>query len=251
MHPCGIISARYDWTWTGRIRGRRVYRRVMNCLVVDVLMWMFHWLVEESNSSGGLLIFFQSMRLGGLVWHPGVSLSWQDKIGRPEGGILSSSIFFALINIQRYWILSMGFWCFFAMWCCFSTDSSLCTVTPLDFSITSRCKVESGFALPNAHFHVGKWWGSWIQHLEWHRCKNWLCILCKRWVGHGITVNLANLSTKGFDCGAHFKGCLSSVSTFQVEVSSHGSPKVGLRDRIHWSVRTVKQSDCSGFSFFW
>ena len=68
-------------------------------------------------------------------------------------------------------------------------------------------------------------------------------MLCKRWVGHGITVNLANLWTKGFDCGAHFKGCLSSV-TFQVEVSSHGSPKVGLRDRIHWSVR------CSGFRFF-
>ena len=23
-------NARYDWTWTGRIRGRRVYRRVSN-----------------------------------------------------------------------------------------------------------------------------------------------------------------------------------------------------------------------------
>ena len=119
--------------------------------------WWSAWLwmcrcgcsTDWSNSSRGLLIIFQSMRLGGLVWHLGVSLSCQDKIRRTRKGA-SYLLPFLCSHIQRYWIVSMGFWCFFAMWCCFSTDSSLCTVTPLDFSITSRCKVEAGFALPNA-----------------------------------------------------------------------------------------------------
>ena len=43
---------------------------------------------------------------------------------------------------------------------------------------------------------------AWIQHLESQSCENWLYMLYKRWVRHGITVNLANLSTKRSDCGA-------------------------------------------------
>lgn len=68
--------------------------------------WWSAWLwmcrcgcsTDWSNSSRGLLIIFQSMRLGGLVWHLGVSLSCQDKIRRPERGHPIFFHFYALIS---------------------------------------------------------------------------------------------------------------------------------------------------------
>lgn len=73
-------------------------------------------------------------------------------------------------------------------------------------------------------------------------------MLCKRWVGHGITVNLANLWTKGFDCGAwvSLQGVFVFLSsaTFQVEVSSHGSPKVGLMGEMGAGESTGRFARC-------